>query len=172
MTEQKPRNPIIKRVKITVESSDTNQYGDLIVHSKEGQEYKVSNKREHLFDVFQRDAEVVVGFASYMNKEYVAEATAAEQVVTTDTSVQKEKPPQLNPALAKNKADSRGDSIEKQVSLKASVELSSAGIIKPEQTLSYAEVYYRWLKGDIEVKDETVFKALIEKHFKNKGEAH
>jgi len=61
-------------------------------------------------------------------------------------------------------------SIEKQQALKCAVELASAGVIPPVSTLSYAEVYYRWLKGDIEVSDEAVFKSLIEKHFKKKEE--
>ena len=159
MTEQKPRNPIIKRVKITVESSDTNQYGDLIVHSKEGQDYKVSNKRTQLFDVFQPDAEVVIGFASYMNKEYVAEATAAEQIVSTDTPVQKEKDHLVKEAtkIAKMTPDDWAEkdritriSIERQTALKEAVNLAS---LHPEQAtgekvIATAKKFEKYLAGE------------------------
>ena len=89
--ERKP-NPIIRREKFVVDHSTKNQYGDLIVTSKAGNEYKVGNKREQLFPTFQPDTEVVVGYASYMNREYIAEATPSTQLVSADTAIQEEKP--------------------------------------------------------------------------------
>ena len=69
------------------------------------------------------------------------------------------------------KADpAKTESIENQVSLKTAVELAVAAIIPPEKILSYAEVFKRYIRGDIEVKDEAVFAALIDKHFKTKKE--
>jgi len=63
--------PKIERYEvITVENTQQNQYGDLIVNGN----LKVGNKRTHLFDVFQPGAEVKLGYAVYMNKEYIATA--------------------------------------------------------------------------------------------------
>lgn len=68
------------------------------------------------------------------------------------------------------KADpDKTDSIERQVALKCAVELVVAGKIEPEKVLSYSETVYRWLKGDIQVKDEAVFKEIITSHFKTEG---
>jgi hypothetical protein len=55
---------------ITVETVNKNQYGDLIVNGN----IKIGVKRNHLFGVFQSGAEVKLGYASYMNKEYVSTA--------------------------------------------------------------------------------------------------
>jgi len=89
MTEER-KNPIIRREQITVAHAQQNQYGDLIVKTKAGNELKVGKKRQHLFDIFQPGTEVIVGFSSYMNKEYINEAAQASQVVSTDTPVKKE----------------------------------------------------------------------------------
>ena len=88
----KPKITIIRREKFTVDHSEVNDYGDLVVTSKEGSEYKVKSKRTQLFDVFQPDIEVVVGWASYMNHEFIAEATQASQLVSADTPIEEEKP--------------------------------------------------------------------------------
>jgi hypothetical protein len=55
---------------ITVQTAQPNQYGDLLVNGT----YKVGKKRSNLFDVFQVGAEVKLGYASYLNKEYIATA--------------------------------------------------------------------------------------------------
>lgn len=57
------------------------------------------------------------------------------------------------------------ESIQKQVALKCACELGAAGVITPDKTLAYAEVYARFLLGDVNVTDETVFKALMGKYF-------
>jgi hypothetical protein len=55
---------------ITVKSAVKNSYGDLVVNGG----IKIGKKRENIFPVFQLGAEVNLGYASYMNKEYVATA--------------------------------------------------------------------------------------------------
>lgn len=140
---EKPRNPIIRRVKFTVRDSATDNYGNLVVQSTTGEEYKVSVKRNQLFDVFQPDTEVVVGYASYMNKEYVAEATPSAQVVSTDTPIQAEKPPEKDhlvkeaTKIANMSKDDWAEkdritrtSIQRQTALKEAVNLAS---LHPEQ---------------------------------------
>ncbi len=71
MAERKPE--IIRSEVITVKSASKNQYGDLMVNGT----LKVGNKRSNLFGIFQEGAEVKIGYASYMNKEYIA---IAEQI--------------------------------------------------------------------------------------------
>ncbi len=63
---------------LVVSSTKQNQYGDLIVTDKEGTEHKVGNKRPHLFDQFQENRAVEVGYSSYMNREYIAAAHLVE----------------------------------------------------------------------------------------------
>jgi hypothetical protein len=55
---------------ITVQTAQPNQYGDLLVNGT----YKVGKKRSSLFEVFQVGTEVKLGYASYLNKEYIATA--------------------------------------------------------------------------------------------------
>ena len=64
---------------INVVSAEQNEYKDLIVKSVEGKSYKVGNKRSGLFGLFLAGKTVKVGYAVYMNKEYIA---VASQVVT------------------------------------------------------------------------------------------
>ena len=49
-------------------------------------------------------------------------------------------------------------------------DLAVADRIKLNNILSYAEAFYRYMTGDIEVKDEAVFKALMGKYFIDKSE--
>jgi hypothetical protein len=55
---------------ITVETTENDKYGNLIVNGT----YKVGAKRANIFQVFQAGAEVKLGYATYMNKEYIATA--------------------------------------------------------------------------------------------------
>jgi hypothetical protein len=55
---------------VNVTSTQKDPYGNLIVNGT----LKVGKKREPLFDVFQPGAEVKIGYASYMNKDYIATA--------------------------------------------------------------------------------------------------
>lgn len=95
MTQER-KNPIIRREKFVVDHTEKNTYGDLIVASQSGNEYKIGVKRKHLFDYFQDGTEVVVGYASYMNREYIDEVTPSNQVVSTDTPIHNEKPVEIS----------------------------------------------------------------------------
>ena len=67
--------PQITRYEVfTVSEATKNNYGDLIVTDTQANEHKIGNKRSHLFEVFQVGAEVKVGYAVYMEKEYIASA--------------------------------------------------------------------------------------------------
>ncbi len=95
MAERKPN--IVKYLKFIVDVTNQNDYGDLIVDSKGGMQYKISNKRAHLFGIFKPGAEVVVGYASYMNKDYIAVAHLASQFPAGNT-VEEEFPPKTTVA--------------------------------------------------------------------------
>jgi len=69
-------------------------------------------------------------------------------------------------AQIKQLAEAQNRSIQDQTALKAAVELAVGGKIENEQILSYAEVFRRFLRSDLTIKDEAVFVALIAKHFK------
>ena len=72
MPQQKPQ--ITRYAVFTVSEANPNEYGDLIVKDIKGNEYKVGVKRQRLFEAFQVGAEVKVGYAVYMEKEYIATA--------------------------------------------------------------------------------------------------
>ena len=57
-------------------------------------------------------------------------------------------------------------SIQRQVAIKVAGKLAEAKVIEPTSILPYAEVFTRFIDGDITVKDEAIFQALLEKHFK------
>lgn len=144
------KNPIIRREQITVAHAQQNQYGDLIVKTKAGNELKVGKKRQHLFDVFQPGAEVVVGFSSYMNKEYVNEATQAAQVVATDTPIVKE---YLVKEAVKMGAEviSTTNTKDRAVALSYAKDLAVAGKIELKEIIAYANKFLDYIlnrKGD------------------------
>jgi len=120
---------ITKRAKFTVESSEVDSYGNLIVTSKKGNTYKIGGKREPLFSTFQPDVEVIIGYAMYNNREYIAEATQAEQVVSTNTPVEAEPEPKTTPkATTPPKTEPEFDkntSIIKQTCLKCAAEIEA-----------------------------------------------
>jgi len=132
MAEKTP-NPIIKREKIIVDHVKTNDYGDLVVVTKTGNEYKIGVKRKQLHNVFQPNAEIVIGFASYMNKEYIAEATASKQIVSTDTPIQTEKP------------KIRDDTKERSMSIAYAKDLVVAGKIELKEVIIYANKFLEYI---------------------------
>ncbi len=70
----------------TVEDVTTDEKGKLIVN---GGKYKVSPKRSNLFNVFQVGAEVKIGWANYMNQDYISTAEQTGNHFPTDAEAQK-----------------------------------------------------------------------------------
>ena len=88
-----PQKPQITRYAVfTVSSTNPNQYGDLMVKDTAGTEYKISNKRNRLFEAFQIGAEVKVGYAVYMEREYIASAEQTGKHIASTISTKEEKP--------------------------------------------------------------------------------
>jgi len=83
-TQQKPQ--ITRYEVFIVSEANKNRYGDLLVKDTMGNERKIGYKRAYLFGVFQIGAEVKVGYAVYMEKEYIA---SAEQTGTHIPEVEK-----------------------------------------------------------------------------------
>ncbi len=88
---------IIKYLKFAVKAASPNNYGDLVVHSQNNEEYKISKKREALFGIFQPGNEVIVGYGTYMNKDYIAVAHLAQDFPKGNT-VEEEKPKTVSSA--------------------------------------------------------------------------
>jgi len=66
--------PVIVRTEVVVvDSQETNQYGDLLFTDRAGKQHKVSNKRDWLFDKVIDGAAITLGYAVYMDREYLAD---------------------------------------------------------------------------------------------------
>ena len=144
--------PKIERYEvITVQTIQKNQYGDLLVNGK----LKISNKRNQLFDIFQPGAEVKVGYASYMNTEYIASAeqTGIHTISKTVEESAKSKPEPKTDWAERDRITRK--SIERQTSLNAAIELAKVDKIKPEQILPVAARFESYLENG-EVKQNTL----------------
>ncbi len=78
MPEQKKPNPIIRTEVVVVESMDYDKYGNLLFKDKEGRDHKLGEKRIHLADQIVEGRAVELGYAEYMNKEYIADCKLVE----------------------------------------------------------------------------------------------
>jgi len=125
MAEMKRTNPILRRERFKVASTRQDEFGNLIAKSELGNEYKISKKREHLFTLFQIGAEIVVGYAKYMDKEYIAEATSSCQLIAADTPIQAEKLPDVKKQSAHdNSAYARALSYAKDLVCAGKIEIA------------------------------------------------
>ena len=89
---------------VTVKSSSQNGYGDLLFTDTEGQSHKIGNKRSNLYDQIIEGRAVKLGYAIYMNKEYIATAElfdgnppAEKQVAPITAGVEKKEAPTRSP---------------------------------------------------------------------------
>jgi len=73
-----PEPQIIETSIITVKSTTKNQYGDLIVTTTHGNDIKIGEKRNQLFDLFQPGQVVKLLWAEYQQRKYVSRAELAE----------------------------------------------------------------------------------------------
>ncbi len=166
---EKKQNPIIRTEIFVVDHSETNNYGNLIVTPKEDggvttKTYKVGNKRSSLFDVFQPDTAVEVGYSEYMNREYIASARQVKDAIPdkpvklpepapriVESSIPKPEPkPEIAPQPVGKfyKADpAKTDSIERQVSIKLACDISS-DTESLDQIFIKADRIYQWIKGE------------------------
>lgn len=135
-----PEPQIIKTEDIIVKSTTKDNYGNLIVTSAEGKEYRVSKKRESLFSFFEPTANTHLQWAIYQNREYIANAFPTDRLVKGRPV--KETPGEVKPEVKQDKPVPQGGylgssnaSIEQQVAVKAVVELAVNGKIEMESSL-------------------------------------
>ncbi len=155
MTDNQPMNPIIRRMKFIVSHSVVDKYGNLIVTSMSGVDYKIGVKRTQLFDVFQPDTEVVVGYASYKNRDYIAEATPANQLISADTPIQEEAPAKIisksSLPSAKEKVELKPEPAPQAVGMttKEIGEMIRAGKLKDIFSAEIATELVKWYQSQI-----------------------
>jgi hypothetical protein len=105
---------IVKRAIITVDRTEHDTYGNLIVYDKDGQKYKISPKREPLFNLFTPGATIELGYGEYEHKQYIAGAVVAkgqpekavDKVVAPDTGKGAESPRSAPQTVEKGKSSS------------------------------------------------------------------
>ena len=169
MTTQQRQKPQITRYAIfTVGEANPNEYGDLIVKDTQGNEYKIGNKRERLFEVFQIGAEVKVGYAVYMQKEYIASAEQTGKHLPIVEAIEKAgakvKSATVEEKMTKDDWKERDKitrtSIQRQTALKEAnlqtlkqIELNPkiAELKSPEiaqVTINVAKIFEKYLDGD------------------------
>ena len=73
-----PEPTIIRTQVVVVADRDVSQYGDTIFHDGEGNEFKLGKKRAHLSDQIVEGHAVQIGWANYMNKDYIATVKLVE----------------------------------------------------------------------------------------------
>jgi hypothetical protein len=66
-----PEVEIIRTDIFTVGHSRLDDFGNMVITDKAGQEHKVNQKHKTLFSIFADGMAVEVGYGSYMNKEYI-----------------------------------------------------------------------------------------------------
>jgi hypothetical protein len=137
---------------ITVQTVEKNQYGDLLVNGK----IKIGNKRSNLFDVFQPGAEVKVGYASYMNKEYIASAeqTGTHVIPKIEVPVIDKAIPAKDNATPLHKLSS-DDIRNRSVAISYSKDLVVSGIIDLKEITKYADKFLDYILNQ-EVKSKLV----------------
>jgi len=114
------------------------------------------------------DKKVAVNIEKEKSGKYwnVTNLTLAETPSANLSETPVETPKKSEP---KFKADpDKTESIERQSALKSAIELVVSGKVEAEKVLSYAEVFRRFICGDITVSDEATFTELISKFFKIK----
>ena len=135
---------IVRTEVIVVDVAHTNDYGDLMVTDKGGGAHKIGNKRPHLFDQFIPGRAVELGYATYMNKEYIATAKLVE---LGDTP---EKPPE--PILAQEAVKlgakaigSTDDTKLRSMACAYSKDLACASKIELKDISKYADKFLNYI---------------------------
>lgn len=141
-----PQTEIVRKDIFTVNKTMVDTYGNLVITTDKGVGYKIGKKREQLFPIFQPGAEVNVGFASYMNKEYIAEASqtgkhtvqpAVTPIVAAAQEIGTEMPTEKHWGLPNTNR-----SIERQVAAKLAMEFCDGTV---DDRMAAAEIIFQWI---------------------------
>ena len=168
MTPEGRPQEIIRTEDIVVDSSILDKYGNLVVLDKGGNEHRVSAKRKRLFDIFQEGVAVHLCYASYMNKEYIADAVPVAQLVKP--AIPKAETVAVNKGIPppKAKAESKNGSYALAYAKDLIVALIVSGQVKeltPKvigSIMKSAELFRQWLDGDIWIDTKFIASLVIE----------
>ncbi len=133
-----PESKIERYEVIIVENTQQNQYGDLIVNGS----LKVGKKRNNLFNVFQPGAEVKLGYASYMNKEYIA---TAEQTGTHVAPKEEGHLVKAAKAMGAVEIPVIHDSKARSMAIAYAKDLAAAGKIELKDMSAYADKFLEYM---------------------------
>jgi hypothetical protein len=125
---------------ITVKEATINDWGDLVVIDTTGKEYKIGAKRSNLFDTFQPGAEVKIGYAVYMNKEYIA---TAEQ---TGTHTEPQSPLVAEAVKMGAKVTNVTNTKDRAVALSYAKDAWIAGKIDKEKIYNCADFFLKYIE--------------------------
>ena len=138
---------------IVVAQTSTNEYGDLLITTKGGEQVKIKAKRSNLFPLFEQGKAVMLEWQTYQNHPYIANAKLVEGELP---------PPQepVSPGGETSQKSERQNNSQKGYALSYSKDLAVSGNIKFNQVIFVAELFNQYLLGNIEVPMEVIIKFI------------
>ena len=152
---------------IVIDTIGENEYADLTWTDKTGKDYKVSAKRIKYFqDIIKPGMAVKLSFASAYGKEYIYKAELVSEKLAESASQAPQS--QIKPVELKTQREVLKEKVmpskEKAFALSYSKDLAVAKIIRIDEVLAYAEMFYSYLMSGVskEIKDEIGIKTGVE----------
>ncbi len=170
-----PQPEIIRTEQFTVESVTGDKYGNTMVKGTNGKSYKISEKRQQLKPIFQLGATIEVGWATYMDKEYIAtahpidETGKAFEIVKKIQKQETQEKPQPSPGkpLVEN-----GELVRvRSMSLAYAKDLAVAGKVSGLTIFFYASLFEHYILNgftdhinqELKAKPEKVKQEVVDK---------
>lgn len=176
MTTDTKRTPpqIIRTEDIVVDTFDKDDYGNLIVLDKAGNEHKIGVKRQHLFPFFQAGIAIHLSYASLTDKktgklvEYIANAIPLEQLIKSAPSkVETAKPPEFQKPIKTTPDAGRN----RAFSISYAKDLCMAGKIEVDSLISWATVMEKYISGDFIESESDIVAKFVAKYGRKKEKA-
>lgn len=132
-----PNKPqIIRKQIIMIDSLDEDEYGNVIVTDKEGNEYKIAAKRKALTENMVNGHAYELGWANYMNRDYIAEVN----------DVGDKLPPEQPQAHVSQVPVKKGDSRNRSMAIAYAKDLVVAGKLETTQMFALADKIIEWIE--------------------------
>lgn len=155
---------------ITVEHTELDGYGNLTVTTKAGGEpIKIGEKRSHLHPLFEPGVAIELDWQTFNNRKYVADARLVEG----------ELPPPVKPSMGGSEGDppkqekvipddkmtkedwaNRDAKRDRSVTLAYAKDLAAAGQIEVTKIIFHADLFDKWVSGEITVPPEVSVKYI------------
>jgi benzoyl-CoA reductase/2-hydroxyglutaryl-CoA dehydratase subunit BcrC/BadD/HgdB len=141
-----PQTEITREQIIVVDHSEIDQYGKLIVTDKSGVKHTINAKHSHLAEFIIPGRAVKFMYATYMNKEYIADAVLVELPAN-----QQQPPPQAPESVRKPVEPQKNTIVGAQVGMTVKelgdmIRAKMLTIVFGEET---AKELTRWYKNQI-----------------------